>query len=142
MVKLGIQMTELRDKEVLMQMVDGASRPAPVMPKINLTMGWQDLTPEMQAYLAMTAMQSPELAQAIMQKGDDPAFVQKIKAELAKTLTVEGTRATIERGKLDLSALQSAVEGRVEIKKIMSQGAPMPGMEPGGMPADEQGAMG
>jgi hypothetical protein len=73
----------------------------------------------------MTAMQSPELAQALMQKGDDPAFVQTIKAELAKTLTVEGTRATIERGRLDLSALQAAVEGRLEVKKIMGQAPPM-----------------
>lgn len=125
MVKLGIQMTEFRDKDVLMQMVDGASQPAPAVPKINLTMAWADLTPEMQAYVAMTAMQSPELAQALMQKGDDPAFVQKIKAELAKTLTVEGTRATIERGRLDLSALQAAVEGRLEVKKIMGQTPPM-----------------
>jgi len=121
---------------VLMQMVDGASQPAPAVPKINLTMTWADLTPEMQAYVAMTAMQSPELAQALMQKGDDPAFVQKIKAELAKTLTVEGTRATIERGRLDLSALQAAVEGRIEVKKIMGQGAPM------GEPASpDEGAM-
>ena len=124
MVKVGIQLTDLRDKEGLIKLVDAMHQPQPVQPKLTLAMSWPDLTPEMQAYLAMISFQSPELAQAIMHKGEDPAFVQKIKAELAKTLTVEGTRATVERGRLDLSALQSAVEGRVALRKILSQGAP------------------
>lgn len=122
-LKMGIQLTELRDKDVLLQMAEQASQPPPIQPKISLALNWIDLTPEEKAFLSMVAFQSPELAQAIMQKGDDPAFVQKIKSELAKTLTVEGTRATIERGRLDLSALEAAVAGRIEVKKILDKGA-------------------
>ena len=121
MVKIGLQLTDLRDKEGLIKMVDAMHQPQPVQPKMTLALSWPDLTPEMQAYLALVSFQSPELAQAILQKKDDPAFVQKIKAELAKTLTVEGTRATVERGKLDLSALQAAVEGRIAMRDILSK---------------------
>ena len=121
MVKVGIQLTDLREKEGLIKLVDQLHQPQPVQPKITLALNWPDLTPEMQAYLAMISFQSPELAQAIMRKGDDPAFAQKIKAELAKTLTVEGTRATVEHGKLDLSALQAAVEGRIAMKGILAK---------------------
>jgi hypothetical protein len=124
MVKLGIQMTEFRDKEVLMQMVDQASAKGPEAPKMSLAMTWADLTPELQAYYCLTALQSPELAKAILQKQDDPAFLQKIKAELAKTQVVEGTRATVERGRLDLSAMQTATEGRLAIKEMMLKAAP------------------
>ena len=124
MVKIGIQLTDLRDKEGLIKLVDQLHQPQPVQPKMTLAMAWPDLTPEMQAYLALVSFQSPELAQAILQKGEDPAFVQKIKAELAKTLTVEGTRATVERGKLDLSALQAAIEGRVALHGILAKTQP------------------
>lgn len=130
MVKVGIQLTDLRDKEGLIKLIDQLHQPQPVQPKIALAITWSDLTPEMQAYLAMVSFQSPELAQAIMQKGDDPAFVQKIKAELAKTLTVEGTRATVERGKLDLSALQAAVEGRMALRGILSKAQATPPTAP------------
>jgi hypothetical protein len=123
MVKLGIQMTEFRDKELLMQMVDQQSQPPPEKPKISLAMNWIDLSPEMQAYYVMTALQSPELAQVILQKGNDPAFLEKIKAELAKTQVIEGTRATIERGRLDLSALQTAVQGKIAVQQIMAKGS-------------------
>lgn len=135
MVKLGIQMTEFREKDLLMQMVDQASQKPPEQPKMSISMTWADLTPEMQAYYAMTAFQSPELAKVLLEKSADPAFLAKIKAELAKTQVTEGTRATIERGRLDLSAMQTAVEGRLAVKEML-----MPkGLEP--TPQQEDGPL-
>jgi hypothetical protein len=120
MVKLGIQLSDLREKEGLLKMIDAQSQPAPAMPKMNIAMTWQDLTPEVQAYYALTAMQSPELAQAIMQQGNDPAFVKKLQASIVETQIKEGTRATIERGNVDLSAMQTAMEGMMRSREIFA----------------------
>lgn len=121
MVKLGISMTELRDKESLMQMVDQQAAPRPEHPKMSITMAWPDLAPEVQAYIAMTEWQSPEIAKAILQKAQIPEFMLKIEASLAEAQLREGTRATIERGKLDVSALQTATEGKIAIRQLQSQ---------------------
>lgn len=122
MVKLGIQLSELgEEKDGLIRMIDAQSQPAPAVPKVSLALNWADLQPEEKASLAMMIWQNPDLAQAIMQKGDDPAFVQKLKAQMVQTQVKEGTRATIERGQLDLSALQTAVEGRLKMRQFLEQ---------------------
>lgn len=136
MTKLGIQLTELRDKESLMQMVDQQSAPPPERPKMTINMAWPDLTPEMQAYFVMTSLQSPEVAKAILQKAQDPEFLLKIEADLAKAQLTEGTRATIERGKLDLSALSTAVDGKIAVKQIQ-QKAQTDQQAPFGQPMDQ-----
>jgi hypothetical protein len=123
MVKLGIQLTDFRDKDGLMRMIDQQAQPHPVQPKISLAMTWADLQPEEKAFLAMQAFQSPELAQAIMKAGDDPAFLEKLKAQIITTQIKEGTRATIERGKLDLSAYATAIDGRMRAQEILDKRA-------------------
>jgi hypothetical protein len=123
MVKLGIQLTDFRDKEGLMRMVDQQAAPAPVQPKISLAMTWQDLTPEMQAFMAVQAFQSPELAQALLKAGADPAFLEKIKGQIITTQIKEGTRATIERGKVDLAAYATAIDGRMRAQEILDKRA-------------------
>lgn len=120
LIKLGIQLSDLREKDSLLRMIDAQSQPPPAVPKMSLAMAWADMTPEEKAYVAIQYWKAPELANAIMQKGDDPAFVQKLKASLVQTQIKEGTRATIERGKLDLSALSTAVEGRMNLREIMN----------------------
>lgn len=128
MVKLGIQLSEWRDKEGLLKMIDEQSAQGPVVPKISLTQDWKDLTPEMQAYYALTAMKSQELAQAIMEKGDDPAYLKKLKADLIGTQIKEGTKAQVENGRIDLQAMQTVAEGRLRLREefsdptLMSQG--------------------
>ncbi len=121
MVKLGILLSDLREKDGFIKMIDQQSQPAPAMPKMNITMTWPDLSPEVQAYYALTAMQSPELAQAILQNGADPAFLAQLKADLAKTKIKEGTRATIEEGKIDLSAAQTAMQGLLESRAMFAE---------------------
>ena len=118
-VALGIQLTDLREKDALIKNFQASMQPPSNQPKMSVSFNWSDLTPEMQAYLAFKELQSPELAQAIMQKMDDPAFVKKLKAEMAQTMVREGTRATVERGKLDLSALATAAEGRLTMKQML-----------------------
>ena len=115
-------MNGMSDKEGLMQMLDAQNQPPPpAPPKVNVSMTWTDLMPEEKAFLSMMAFQSPELAEAIMKKGDDPAFVQKIRASLAETQIREGTRATVERGKVDLSAMQTTMEGILRAREFDPQ---------------------
>jgi hypothetical protein len=134
-VILGIQLSELRDKEGLIKMVQDQTAQGPALPKISLTQDWKDLSPAMQQYYALTAFKSQELAQEIAQKNEDPAYLKKLKAELVGTQIREGTRATIERGRVDLSALQTAIDGRMQLRQMfedqqqaqmdrMNQGAP------------------
>lgn len=137
-MKLGIQLTELRDKEGLIKMIEEQSQPIPTKPKMSLTMTWADMSPEMQAWYALNELQSPELAKAIMQKSQDPAFMQRLKAELIQTQIREGTRATVERGKVDLSALQTATEGKLRMQEFIAQHAqPMEQQELGMGPLDQ-----
>ncbi len=117
-VILGLQLSELRDKDGLIKMVQEQMSQGPAMPKIALNQDWKDLTPEMQAYYALTSFKSQELAQAILQAGEDPAYLKKLKADLANTQIKEGTRATIERGRVDLSALTTAIQGRLQAKQM------------------------
>jgi hypothetical protein len=126
-VKLGVHLTELRDKEAIIQWIDQQSAAQPMVPKMSLAMTWADLTPEMQAFIAMTAWQSEELARAIMEKGDDPAFLQKLKADLIKAQLTEGMKASVERGKLDINALQAAIEGRMKIRELTQKEMPQIG---------------
>lgn len=128
MVKLGIQLSEMRDKEGLLKMVDEQSAQGPVVPKISLTQDWKDLTPEMQAYYALSAYKSQELAQSIMQNGDDPAYLKKLKADLIGTQIKEGTRAQVEKGHVDLVAMQTAMEGRLRMREFdITQAQPQTG---------------
>lgn len=136
LVRLGIELSDLRNKEGLLRMIDATQQPAPAVPKVSLALNWADLTAEEKAALSLLLWQSPELAQAIMERGDDPAFLQRLKADLIKTQIKEGTRATIERGRVDLQALQTAMEGRLRVREFLErmgrrpEPVSQPGMEP------------
>lgn len=118
MMKVALAMTNLREKDGLMKMLDQASQPPAQQPKMSLALTWADLSPEMQAYLAYSALQAPALAEAILKQGADPAFLTKIKADLAKTQIKEGTRAALERGKLDLTARATQIEGLIRAAEL------------------------
>lgn len=122
MMKFAISLTTLREKKTLMGMLDQAMQPAPQQPKIALSMTWADLSDQEKAFVAMTAMQSPELAQFLAQRSGDPAWMAKIKADIAKTQIQEGTRASIERGKIDYNAMATAMEGMLRGRELQSDG--------------------
>lgn len=144
MMKLAIALTNLREKKTLMQMLDQAMQPTAQLPKLSLSMTWADLSDQEKAYIAMTAMQSPELAQFLAQRAGDPAWMAKMKAELAQTQIKEGTRAEIERGKIDYNAAATAMEGMLRSREIHAQGNGAPqdltgGMHGEGSPDSAQG---
>lgn len=117
MMRLAISMSELRDKDALLRMLDQASQPPPVEPNISVSSKWEEMTGEEKAFFAMRYLQMPELAQFLAKQSSDPAFVQKIKASLTETKIREGTRASLERGRVDLQAMQTAMEGLLESRQ-------------------------
>lgn len=123
MVALAIQLTEIRNKEGFIKMIQQQSMPGPVQPKVSLNMDWKELTPEEKAFQAMSTFKSQELAQAILQDGVDPAYLTKLKADLANTMVREGTRASIEHGRVDFNAMQTAVAGRQQVLKMLNDHA-------------------
>lgn len=131
MMKVALSMTDLRDKDGLMKMLDQAMQAPPQQPKMNLSLTWADLSDEEKAYFAMTALQSPELAQYLAQRGGDPAFMAKIKASLAQTQIKEGTKAQMERGKMDIAAMQTAMEGRLKARELTQSAAERAASEQG-----------
>lgn len=124
MMKLAISLTNLREKKTLMQMLDQAMQPPAQLPKLSLSMTWADLSDQEKAFIAMTSMQSPELAQFLAQRAGDPAWLTKVKADMATTQIKEGTRAEIERGKIDYNAAATAMEGMLRSREIHQAGNP------------------
>jgi len=136
-VKFALELTNLRNKKGLQQMLDQLSQPPPVQPKMSLSMTWADMQPEEKAYVALQLFQDQALAEVLLKNGADPAYVAKIKADIAKTQIKEGTRAGMERGRLNLQAMQTAVEGMLRSREIDDQNKSQmqTGMEePGGDP--------
>lgn len=117
-MKFALELTNLRNKKGLQQMLDQLAQPPPVQPKMSLSMTWADMQPEEKAYVALQMFQDPQLAQLLVEQGGDPAYIAKIKADIAKTQIKEGTRAGMERGRLNLSALQTAAEGMIKSREI------------------------
>lgn len=126
LVRLGIELSDLRNKEGLLRMIEAQQQPAPAMPKVSVALNWTDLTAEEKAALSMLLWQSPDLARAILERQDDPAFLQKLKAQLVQTQIKEGTRATVERGRLDVQALQTAMEGRLRLREFLERSGRTP----------------
>lgn len=135
--QVALMMTDIREKDALAKMLAQASQPAPSRPTMSMSFTWADLSDQEKAYFAMASMQAPELAQFLAERAGDPAWMAKLKAEMAKTEVKEGTRATVERGRVDLSAYKTAMEGKLRFQELfapqaMGAGAPSPASEAGG----------
>jgi hypothetical protein len=135
-MKFALELTNLRNKKGLQQMLDQLSQPPPQVPKISLSMAWADLQPEEKAAMAIMAFQDPALAQVLLGKGADPAYMAKLKAAIAQTQIKEGTRAQMERGRVDLQAMTTAIEGMMRSRELdQKEQEPQTGsMEEGGDP--------
>lgn len=118
MMKVAIAMTDLREKDGLMKMLDQAMTPPPQLPKMSLALSWENLSDQEKAFIAMTAFQSPEFATYLAKRAGDPAWDKKLRAELAKTEIKEGTRASVEHGRLDFAAMQTAMEGLLKSREL------------------------
>lgn len=117
-MQFALELTNLRNKKGLQQMLAQLSQPPPVTPKVSLAMSWADLSAEEKASMALQLFQDPNLAQFLAEQGADPAYLAKIKADLAKTQIKEGTRAQLERGRVDYNAMATAMEGMLRSREL------------------------
>ena len=117
-MKFALELTNLRNKKGLQQMLDQLAQPPPQQPKVSLTMAWADMQPEEKAAMAILAFQDPALAQMFLKKGADPAYLAKIKGDIAQTQIKEGTKAQMERGRVDFQAMQTAIEGMMRAREL------------------------
>lgn len=116
-VKVGVSLSNLREKEGLMKMIDAINQPPPPTPKISLSMDYSNLDPEERATI-WVQMGNPELAQQILKDRPDSALLKQIKADLAEIKIKEGTKSMMERGRVDERAAQIALDGVMESKKL------------------------
>jgi hypothetical protein len=116
--KFILELTNLRNKKGLQAMLDQMSQPPAQTPKVALSMKWEELQPEEKAFFALQAFQDPQFAQALIGKDADPAFMAKIKAQLADTQIKEGTRAAVERNRVNLQAMTTAAEGMMQSRAL------------------------
>lgn len=111
--KLFISMSDLRNKEGLLQLIDSMSQAPPIQPKVSVAFQWNELTPAEKALMAQQ-FQWDALAQAEAQGlgGTDSASTLQNKAEIVKMHMK--TTADVERAKI---AAMSAHHGqRVELE--------------------------
>lgn len=116
-VKVGISLSNLRNKEGLMQMVDAINQPPPPAPKISLTMDYGSLSPEERAVI-WSQMGVEAMAQHMLRDRPDSALLQELKADNAQTMIKEGTKAMLERGRRDERAEQIAAEGVKQAREL------------------------
>jgi hypothetical protein len=84
MFPLVIQLSQLRDKQNILQKFEQMMQPSPILPKMALNINWDALYPEEKAVFAeMFGRQ--DLAQLEMQKQNDPSYVTKAKEGITKT---------------------------------------------------------
>lgn len=83
-VKKFIQMSDLRDKNRIVQELDQQNGPPPVQPRFSLQANINELTPEERAAV-WEAAGKPEIAQAIMQNRPQTTTQEKLTVDLAKT---------------------------------------------------------
>lgn len=109
-VKVGISLSNLRDKEGLLKMVDAINTPPPPTPKIALSMDYGSLEPEERAMI-WSQMGVEAMSQFILQQRPDSAQLKMLKAGIAEVQIKEGTKAQVERGRFDERAAAMAQEG-------------------------------
>jgi hypothetical protein len=81
--KLFIQMSDLKNKETLVKMIDQMSAPPPTQAKPSVAIQWNELTPQEKAAFAKL-FQWQDLMQVEAQTPGEPASLTQNKAELLK----------------------------------------------------------
>ena len=110
-----------------MKMIDEQSQPQPERPKMTIAMDWKEFTPEMKAYIAMTAFQSQELAQVFIQQSEDPAFVQKIEAKWRSRKSRKAREARWSAGRSISRRYRPRVRAGWKCKRFATRASPKAG---------------
>lgn len=116
-VIMGLKLSNLRNKKALIDHVEQISKMPPATPKMNLTIAYSDLSPEERAVIWNT-MEQPELAKHMLEARPQSALVQTLLAKIADTKVKEGTRAMLERGRVDQRAAEVAASGIQDARKL------------------------
>ena len=95
-----IQMSHIRNKDGLIQILRQSAQPSPPEPKVSLTLPWAELTPLEKAVWAMK-LGMPEMAQGLMQSAQLPKSVME--ALTARMQQVSKEKQTHERVIADLA---------------------------------------
>lgn len=113
-----LKMSQLRNKEELIQMLEQMNQPPADLPKISLSMSWDNLTPQEKMAFAAGPMQMPELAQAIQEAPIPPAFMAKEQAGLQKQqIKSQGDVAVAQTGQPDPEAEMAIKGAELEMKR-------------------------
>ena len=111
---LFISMSDLRNKEGLLKMLQAMTQPAPVEPKLSVALQWNELTPEQQmAWAERFGM--PALAQAVAANPKAPANDVQNQAEILKMQM--RTQADVGKAALGAQAQVRAAQLNVDSKK-------------------------
>lgn len=105
-----IQMSHIRNKEGLIQILRQSSQPAPPEAKVALSLKWEELTPIEKALWAQK-LGMPEMAQALMQSAPQPKAVMQAMTERMAQASKE--KQTHERVIADLS--KADAEQRIDV---------------------------
>lgn len=125
--KFILALTDLDNKEELMQMLDQANQPRPTEPKLSLTANYNDM-PAAEKIAFASAMHWPELAQQIaenpsMSNKELQALVQQTLSQSKERIADQGSRERIflELKKLGVQAEEKDIDRIMDVEKTVLQ---------------------
>lgn len=111
---LFISMSDLRNKDGLLKMLEGMTKPAPIDPKVSVAVQWNELTAEEKVAFAKR-FNMPELIQGIAANPKPSANETQNQAEIVKTqMKVQGD---VGKAAIAASAQVHAAQLNVDLKK-------------------------
>jgi len=126
-----VQMSDLKNKQGITQMIQQMSAPPPNQPKVSIALQWTELTPQEKAVFAKQ-FKWDELVQVEMQGQDEPASVRQSKVELLKkqmdsktkmdvALIKAGTDHHAQRVDLETAAMQHLADKQRHDAELQAQ---------------------
>jgi len=106
------EMSSIRNKDAILNKVRQASGPPPTEPKISVSVQMNELSPVERAFF-YGQMGSPDVAKAVMDQKQDPAYITKAKVDIQK----EGIEFESEERDREVKELEIATKAATERAK-------------------------
>lgn len=128
--KVLISMSDIRDKDGILKMIDDMNQPKPTEPKVSVALQWSELPAQQQIAWAVR-MGMPELAQAIQAAPGEPAHIvqnrtevakQKMKTDAEMQKVVVQRDSDRERHQTDINAEAIRILSQVAARSVGSNG--------------------
>lgn len=104
-----VHMSDIRDKEAILKLVQGMSGPPTPQPTVSVSLKWEELTPlEKVAWAGKFGM--PGLAQAEMEHPQDTATAQRAKTELGREEIRAHTAQDRHANEMDRAEIQARTQ--------------------------------